>query len=139
MTASISGLSSASSRVICTYFSELTWPNSSASSEAWWASRISSLASGSMVVLDGGKRRAMLSTRASLQREPLFFRKFGQLLPDRDAAGRRVDERHDDSLGLFGVEVEDHGFHRTVPGGGQRQRTIAERDQRQRAERLRRH
>src|SRR6059058_3100095 len=121
----MSGLSSASSRVIWTYFSEFTWPSSSASSEAWWASRISSLASGSMAWFSRTEREgSRCRARASLQRQPLGFREFRQFLPDRDAAGRRVEQRHDDRLGLLGVEVEDHRLHRTVGGGRQRQRAV---------------
>src|SRR6185437_467821 len=68
---------------------------------------------------------------ASLQRQPLGLGEFRQPLPDRNLAGRSVEQRGYHRFGFSGVEVEDQGLDRTVGGGGKRQRAVAERDQRQ--------
>jgi len=57
-------------------------------------------------------------------------------LPDRHAAGRRIEQRRHHGFGFSGVEIEDQRLDRAMSGGRQRQRAVAQCDQRQRAERF---
>src|ERR1700742_8907 len=90
-------------------------------------------------VVSNGEKGAATGSGAPLQRKSLSLGEFDQLLAYRYAAGWRIEQWHHHRFGLFGVEVENQRLDRAMAGGRQRQRTVTQRDQRQRADRLRRH
>src|SRR5689334_5871717 len=81
----------------------------------------------------------IVSGFAKLQRKLLGLGEGAQPVANRDAAGGGIEKRRYHCFGLADVKVENQGLHGAVRGRRQRQRAVAERKQRERAERLRGH
>src|SRR5215813_11430654 len=78
---------------------------------------------GVFAVVSLGKICNGLDLQSLLGRERL------ELLANRDRAGRAVEQWIDQASRLAGIELQQHGLHRSDRGWGERQRAVADRDQ----------